>query len=208
MSLQTKSRAMLEDTNYREPAKRTTKADESSLAKEHRVFPLLALPPEIRMMVIERYFGSRTIHIMREKYTTASMRGTQMSFSVRLDHRVCIVDSKNSRSRQTDEVQNGLLAGSTVEHGEVHADCNPMGHRLSVGVCPVPKRLNIDLLFVNKQIHQEAIKILYGKQTFSSNEPDDFAMFCHAMMQTQKPGLRKVELVTEAWFLKREAAHE
>ena len=203
-----RSQARPKEGIHRKPGKRTAKADLSPFVEEHGVFPFLTLPPEIRVMIMRYYFGSHRVHIIQGQPLEWSARRPRNTISARLDHRLCIVGTDYWKSRLTNEVQYKLLEGYPVEYEELHVNCNLECHRSYGGASPVRRQLDINLLFVNKQTYQEASKILYGDQTFSFTEPDDLAIFCNAMMQTQKPKLRKVQLVTEAWLLERGDAHE
>lgn len=179
-------------------------SQETPSAKKHEIFPYLALPSEIRVMIMRHYFGSHTIHINPEQPLTWSTRGPRNTIPARLDHRLCIVGTDYWKSRQTNEVPYKLLVGSPVEYEELHVDCKLESHRDSDGSPRVSRQVDINLLFVNNQIRQEVIEILYGTQTFSFNEPYNLAMFCDPMVQTQAPRLRKVQFVTDAYLIANE----
>ncbi|MDI1491829.1 MAG: hypothetical protein OHK93_003040 [Ramalina farinacea] len=183
------------------PGKRTAKADVSPFVEAHRAFPFLALPLEIRVMIMKNYFGSHTVHIIQEQPLAWSTRGPRNTLPARLDHRLCIVGTDYWKSRLTNEVQYKLLVGTPVDYKELHVDCKLECHRSYGRASPVRRQLDIDLLFVNKQIQQEATEILYSAQAFSFNESHDLAMFCDPMVQTQEPKLRKVQFVTDAYLI-------
>ena len=154
------SRAKPKGRGHTKPTKHVAKPDESCSAGQHEIFPFLALPLEIRVMIMKYYFGSHTVHIIPEQLLTTSTRGPRDIIPARLDHRLCMVGTNYWRSRQTNEVQDKLLGGPPVEYEESHVDWNLGCHHSYGGASSVLRRLDINLLFVNRQIYQEAAEIL------------------------------------------------
>lgn len=152
-------------------------------------------------MIMRYYFGSHTIHIIREQPEPVRTRGSGMVSPVRLDHRVCVIDSDDSkRPPQPDDVEQEPPSEDQVRYEQLHYDCNLEDRREGGSASSISRQLDVQLLFVNKQIYQEASEILYGIHTFVFTSPNDLAKFCHSMAKAQKRTLRKVQLVTDAFL--------
>lgn len=158
----------------------------SALVKQRGSFPFLSLPPEIQTMVIEYYVRSRKIHIL-SKINSSFPNKRPAS----LMHKSCIINEEQATRWRNDK-------SKSWAYPHLKCVCPPHGHRI-----PVPDKMDIGLLSVNKQIHMEANHILYSSQTFSFDKPETLRGFCDIISPSQRRALRKIELTIDIILVKK-----
>ena len=180
---------------------------------------LLKLPAEIRQRIFQLVVGGQLIHVKHDDSLVHNNHPCDAGWpwkSHRFHHAVCVSHESNS---DHDHSQHGYQDAAVAEYAthqslscdHLHSECRLRSMDNIFGMIEeerVRLRMDLSILLVCQQIHDEATFVLWNTNTFSFDEEVTFEKFVDGLSQTQKDTMANLHIQhgygdsTTAWWKK------
>ncbi|KAK4632230.1 hypothetical protein CLAFUW4_02790 [Fulvia fulva] len=146
---------------------------------------LLKLPSEIRNHIFQLVFGSNTIHVYSKNKSSL-----KLSSSRQLIRAICANES--TEDEDAEAIGSSHETQEQLGYHERHSKCK---HYMHATGCKSKNTMNLQLLGVCRQIHEEVALMPYEQSTFSFAWILDLEAFLEHLIPTQLSAVQKLTFI-------------